>query len=426
MRRLALTLGILVLLALAGPALAKKKKNGGKKGGGSKKGKGKSPRKAGRKKLKELRRRGAEDGGAVRRLDLAEWNRLVVRRPRPYDVFALFSAGKGDGCTHCPSFESEFDILADSARRADADVAKRLAAGETIPRRVPLAFVVVDFDQTGAGADIYQLYGMNSAPVVMHIPADTNKIAAAYLGASRRKTADGRLQIYAEQLLDTAPEHGPGNAQTMADFVEDRTGRAVAVRRPLLTRAQAIAYATNTALLLAALAGAWYARAALGAAAPALRLVPYAVGVLACVFGVWDATRVVATAHVAHADDARARAAFLRARLPVPGLVLAYAALLVTTFRVFPGVASALGLPRAAGWALVAAGLPPTVAAGWAAARAVGLSDFVAASGLAERVASATGPHVVSALGGVADACAAVGQAVPVERAVRGFVERLF
>ena len=201
-RRVAICIAFAALLLLADPALAakKKKKNGKKKGGGGAGG----TRKRGRKKLKELHRLGAEAGGAARHLTIADWNRLVVRRPRPYDVFALFSASSANGCDHCPSFEREFDVLADSARQDDAAIAKRLAAGETVAKRVPLAFAVVDFDSTGAGAEVFQLYGMNSAPVVMHIPSDSNKIAAGYLSASRRKTPEGRLQIYAEQLMDTA------------------------------------------------------------------------------------------------------------------------------------------------------------------------------------------------------------------------------
>ena len=125
----------------------------------------------------------AQAGGAARHLTIADWNRLVVRRPRPYDVFALFSASSANGCDHCPSFEREFDVLADSARQDDAAIAKRLAAGETVAKRVPLAFAVVDFDSTGAGAEVFQLYGMNSAPVVMHVPSDANRrVASSVIG----------------------------------------------------------------------------------------------------------------------------------------------------------------------------------------------------------------------------------------------------
>lgn len=184
----------LLLLCLCGQVVA----NGGRKQSGTS---------APEAKIQQISDLASKSRGNIITLDDSTYHYYAVSKPRPYSVIVFMTAAHPKfKCSICKQIDQEMSLVAQayskmtSANKEDQNV----------------FFVRLDYESS---QKIFQSYGVQSVPMLFHIPP----LVAADKGKEYNILARDKYQI------PTNPD-----AESLANFLRDRTGVSVEIKRSMI------------------------------------------------------------------------------------------------------------------------------------------------------------------------------------------------
>eukprot|EP01038_Epipyxis_sp_PR26KG_P014015 gene14015-18796_t len=169
----------------------------------------KSPNISPEAKLQQISDLAAKSKGNVITLDDSTYAYYAVTKPRPYTLIVFLTAAHPKfKCTICKQIDNELTLVAESY----AAESKTRTDGEKV------FFLRLDYESS---QKVFQNYAINSVPLLFHIPP--------YVGSEKIEGKEYEISARDKYQVPQDPD-----AESMVQFLRDRTGVSVTIKRSMI------------------------------------------------------------------------------------------------------------------------------------------------------------------------------------------------